>query len=467
MAKNKLNMHSNNLVNSNIEKIAALFPHCITESKNAKGELCRAVDFELLKQELAPYLVTGSQERYRLDWPGKRQAILEANTPIAKTLRPVRSESVNFDHSENLFIEGDNLDALKLLQESYLGKVKMIYIDPPYNTGNDFVYKDNFAQSTEDFLHDSEQIDADGNRLVANTESNGRFHSDWLTMMYSRLKLARNLLSDDGVIFISIDDNEQSNLKKICDEVFGEGNFVAQYIHKNNSTKNQANLVSVSTEYLFSFAKNKEHLKGKLWRIEKKGVNDIVNLYNKRKKEGMSIEEIDVEIKELYKKPKYSHLSRWNKIDETGIFVDADLSREGGYKGFTIKNPKTGKDCVVPNRGWGKSKEELLQLQKENLIWYGSPSTPPRMKSYIQGDDLVVPDNFFYFDNSVDTRWIRGTFGNTVFHNPKPIEMLKTIISMIHTNPNDLILDFFAGSATTAHAVMQLNAEEAKIRGGG
>ena len=214
---NKLKMHSPNLVDTNIEKISALFPNCITESKDENGELKKAVDFDLLKQELSQILVEGEQERYRLDWVGKKEAILTANAPIAKTLRPCREESVNFDKTENLFIEGDNLEALKLLQENYLGKVKMIYIDPPYNTGNDFIYEDDFAETTNEFFERSNQVDEEGNRLIANAESNGRFHSDWLSMMYSRLKLARNLLKDEGLIIVAIGEAEVSNLRKILD----------------------------------------------------------------------------------------------------------------------------------------------------------------------------------------------------------------------------------------------------------
>ena len=232
----KLKMHSPNLVDANIEKIAALFPNCITETKDENGELKKAVDFDLLKQELSQILVEGEQERYRLDWVGKKEAILTANAPIAKTLRPCREESVNFDSTENLFIEGDNLEALKLLQENYLGKIKMIYIDPPYNTGNDFIYEDDFAESTDAFFERSNQVDDEGNRLVANFDSKGRFHSDWLSMMYSRLKLARNLLKDSGVIFISIDENEVENLKKICDEIFGEKNFIANMIWQSRTS---------------------------------------------------------------------------------------------------------------------------------------------------------------------------------------------------------------------------------------
>ncbi|MGH1401771.1 MAG: site-specific DNA-methyltransferase, partial [Acinetobacter tandoii] len=250
----KLKMHSPNLVDGNIEKIAALFPNCITETKDENGELKKAIDFDLLKQELSQVLVEGEQERYRLDWVGKKESILTANAPIAKTLRPCREESVNFDTTENLFIEGDNLEALKLLQENYLGKVKMIYIDPPYNTGNDFIYEDDFAESTDEFFERSNQTDDEGNKLVANTDSNGRFHSDWLSMMYSRLKLARNLLRDEGVIFISIDENEIVNIRKICDEVFGENNFVEQFIWiKKTNPPNNVVIGSVH-EYIVSYA---------------------------------------------------------------------------------------------------------------------------------------------------------------------------------------------------------------------
>ncbi|PPE76905.1 site-specific DNA-methyltransferase, partial [Kaistia algarum] len=253
----KLKMHSPNLVDANIEKIAALFPNCITETKDENGELKKAVDFDLLKQELSQILVEGEQERYRLDWVGKKEAILTANAPIAKTLRPCREESVNFDKTENLFIEGDNLEALKLLQENYLGKVKMIYIDPPYNTGNDFIYEDDFAESTDAFFEKSNQVDEEGNRLIANTDSNGRFHSDWLSMMYSRLKLARNLLTENGVIVASIDDNEINSLKNLFNEIFGENNFLAQIVwEKIYTTKNDSAQFSNSHEYLLIFAKN-------------------------------------------------------------------------------------------------------------------------------------------------------------------------------------------------------------------
>ena len=252
-----LKMHTANLVAKNIEKLTALFPNCITETRNEQGEIIKGVDFDLLRQELSTVLVEGEQERYTLNWVGKKESILAANAPIAKTLRPCREESVNFDTTENLFIEGDNLDALKLLQENYLGKVKMIYIDPPYNTGKDFIYSDNFAENTEEFFIRSNQIDEDGNRLIANTESNGRFHSDWLSMMYSRLRLARNLLRDDGVIFISIDDNELANLKRICDEIFSESNFVSSLIW-SLGTGTQAGHFTRAHETILVYFKDKK-----------------------------------------------------------------------------------------------------------------------------------------------------------------------------------------------------------------
>lgn len=255
----KLKMHSQNLTEANIDKLAELFPNCITEARDAAGELKKAIDFDLLRQELSFSIVEGAQERYQLNWPGKREALLAANAPIAKTLRPFRDESVDFDSTQNLFIEGDNLDVIKLLQESYLGKVKVIYIDPPYNTGRDFIYDDDFKDDTESYLLRSNQADDSGLRIVANTEANGRFHSDWLTMIYSRLRLARNLLRDDGVVFISIDDNEVDNLRKVCSEVFGEENFVAQVIwQKVFSPKNSARWFSEDHDYVLVYAKSKD-----------------------------------------------------------------------------------------------------------------------------------------------------------------------------------------------------------------
>ena len=455
----KLKMHSLNKVDDNIKKIGALFPNCVTERKNAAGKVEYAIDFDMLKQELSDIVVEGKEERYQFTWPDKKKAILAANAPISDTLRPCREESVDFDNTQNLYIEGDNLAVLKLLQETYLGKIKMIYIDPPYNTGNDFVYNDDFAESAEEYLAHSGQFDEEGNRLVANTESNGRFHTDWLNMIYPRLKLAKDLLADDGVIFISIDDCEVDNLRKVCDELFGNDNFIAHVIHKNNSMKNQSKYVGVTTEFVLIYAKNLTVLKEKApeWRIRKKGTADVKKMFVSLKEQGLR------QILAMYSRPKYSHLGRWNKVDENGVFTDKDLSRSNGYKDYTIINPITGKPCLIPNRGWAKTKAELLDLQKKGMIWYGDDKTPPREKSYLTDEADSVFDNYLYIDTSIDKKMLDSLFAASVFEFPKPVEMISTFLQLC-TKDGDIILDFFSGSATVAHAVMQLNAEDGSNR---
>lgn len=453
-------MESFDLVTQNVEKIGALFPNCITESVDKNGKPRKAINFDLLRQMLSDDVIEGD-EAYEFTWVGKKASVVEANKPIRKTLRPCVEESKDWDTTGNLYIEGDNLEVLKLLQESYLGKVKMIYIDPPYNTGNDFIYRDNFTQSFEEYDIQIGLFDDEDNRLFKNTDSNGRFHSDWCSMMYSRLMLARNLLSDDGVIFISIDDNEVDNLRKISDEIFGADNFIAHIIHKNNSMKNQSKYIGVSTEFVLIYSKNYIYLNehSEPWRSSKKGIKDVVNMFNKLKSEGESLEKIHEEIMEMYSRPKYAHLSRWNKVDEKGVFTDKDLSRSNGPKNYTIINPTTGQECPIPGRGWGKSYEELLNLQKENRIWYGDPTTPPRQKSYITDGNESVYDNFVFADTSIEKRNLEEMFGAVVFDFPKSVEMLYTFIELC-TGKNDVILDFFSGSSTTAHAIMQLNAED-------
>ena len=462
----KLKMHSLDGVERNIERIGKLFPNAITEVIRG-GKVEHAIDFDVLRQELSDSIVEGREERYQFTWPDKKKAMLAANAPITATLRPVVVDSVGKDgtpggfDSENLYIEGDNLEVLKLLQETYLGKVKMIYIDPPYNTGNDFVYEDDFAQSADEYMENSGQYDEEGNRLVTNTESNGRFHTDWLNMIYTRLKLAKDILSDDGVIFISIDDNEVDNLRKCCDEIYGNQNFIAHIIHKNNSMKNQSKYVGISTEFVLIYAKDITVLNEKQgsWRTKKKGAADINATFNKLKDKGLPLDIIREEIMEMYSRPKYAHLSRWNKVDDKGVFKDADLSRSNGPKNYTIINPHTGKECPIPNRGWGKSYEELLRLQKEDLIWYGDENTAPGMKSYLTEDSESVFDNFVFADTASDKKMIDKMFGKAVFEFPKSIEMMKQLISLC-AKESDVILDFFSGSATTAHAVMKLNAED-------
>lgn len=455
----KLRMMSMDNVQMNVEKIQKLFPNAVTEVLR-DGKPTLAIDFDVLKQELSAELIDDKEERYQMTWPDKKKSILLANTPISATLRPCKDESVDFDHTQNLYIEGDNLDVLKLLQETYLGKIKMIYIDPPYNTGNDFVYNDDFKVESEEWSEMSGDYDDQGNRLVQNTESNGRFHTDWLNMIYPRLKVAKDLLSDDGVIFISIDDNEVDNLRKVCDELFGNDNFIAHIIHKNNSMKNQSKYVGVSSEFVLVYAKNTASLLSfqPEWRIKKKGAADINNAFKRMKEQGLSIDEIRNEIHEMYSRPKYAHMSRWNKVDEFGVYKDADLSRANGPKDYTIINPNTGKPCPIPKRGWGKSYEELLKLQNNNLIYYGDGSTAPGLKSYLTEESESVLDNFIYADSSVDKRTLDAMFGASVFDYPKPIELLKQLLALC--TEDDIILDFFSGSATTAHAVMQLNAED-------
>lgn len=439
---------SNDWNNERLQNLKQMFPDWFT----SEGSL----NIDEVKKTVNPDSVNET-ERYEFRWFGKSQAKRNAFTPSNATLVFDEERSISPQTSENLIIEGENLEVLKLLSGSYREKIKCIYIDPPYNTGKDFVYSDNFAQDKKAYWEDIESTE-EGVKIDTNSDNDGRYHSNWLNMMYSRLLVARQLLREDGLIFISIDDKEVHNLRKLCDEVFGTENFIAKYVHKNNSTKNQAKLVSVSTEYFYCFSKNKEALKNVEWRILKKGAKDISNLFIKLKKEGLSLDKIDAEIKELYKRPKYSHLSRWNKVDEKGVFKDADLSREGGSKDYTIINPETNIPCVIPERGWGKSHEELIRLQTENLIWYGDENTPPGMKDYINADDMSVPDNFWYYDNSIDTRWIKSTFGALIFENPKPVEMIRNIIEM-STKEEDIILDYFGGSGTTGHSIFELNEE--------
>ncbi|MDR2880354.1 MAG: site-specific DNA-methyltransferase [Azoarcus sp.] len=321
----KLKMHSPNLSKDNIAYIRDRFPGCVTEARGEDGEVTLAVDFEQLRQELSTVVVEGPQERYHLDWPGKREALLMANAPIAKTLRPCRDESVNFDTTKNLFIEGDNLDALKLLQETYLGKVKLIYIDPPYNTGRDFIYDDDFSDDVESYLHQSNQTDAMGGRLVANTEANGRFHSDWLSMIYPRLKLARNLLLENGAILISIDDNEVDNLRKICDEVFGRDNFVGQVVWQR-SKKGDSKLIAKVHEYMLCYVRDKEAvLANGPWRRPKEGAEQVLAKYSElRSSLGNNHDEIRNGIQSWYKHlsnddPRKAH-KHYNWSDDRLVF---------------------------------------------------------------------------------------------------------------------------------------------------
>ena len=425
----KLKMHSPNKVDENIEKIGKLFPNCLTEVKDENGNVVPAIDFDMLRQELSSVIVEGNEERYQFTWPDKKKSILLANAPIAETLRPCREESVDFDNTENLYIEGDNLDVLKLLQETYLGKIKMIYIDPPYNTGNDFVYEDDFAESADEYLSNSGQFDADGNRLVQNTESNGRFHTDWLNMIYPRLKLAKDLLSDDGIIFISIDDNEVSNMTKVCNEIFGESNFIGCFLWRKKSTStNVANaLASAQTDYQLCYAKNLSPIS-------------------------------------LNRRATTTDERTYPFSDEQGKFRIAIIEKKdsGDYARATMKFPILG---LLPREGkrWQIGEKTAREYEKNGRFIVDNGVV--KLKIYENEDKTTYSANptLLLDCGSTDSAAKETNIGlfnrAELFSNPKPTELLKHLVIM-GASTDSIILDFFSGSATTAHAVMQLNAKD-------
>ena len=329
----KMKMQTPDLADENFQKLAALFPNAVTETKDEDGNVVRAIDADVLRQEINTSVVEGPEERYQFTWPGKRESIRLAAVPIAATLRPCREESVDFDKTENIYIEGDNLDVLKLLRETYLGKVKMIYIDPPYNTGNDFIYKDDFSGDKGEFLFLDNQYDDQGNRLVQNTDSNGRFHTDWLNMLYPRLKVAKDMLAEDGVIFISIDENEIENVKSVCNEIYGSANFIATIVRNTNSSKNQSLFVSVSHEYCLVFAKDIEVLKTKhaenKWNVPKNNVKEYLDKVRQLKDMNMPTEEITEELKTLTKYPRFIDFTNYWYFDNRGLYRKDNI---GGVK---------------------------------------------------------------------------------------------------------------------------------------
>ncbi|HID16543.1 MAG TPA: site-specific DNA-methyltransferase, partial [Candidatus Atribacteria bacterium] len=403
-----------------------IFPNVVKEGK---------VDFELLKQLLSGYLIEDCRERYGLNWVGKKESILKANSKVSKTLRPIKEKSINFENTKNLYIEGDNFEVLKVIQESYLNKIKMIYIDPPYNTGKDFIYKDNFSKSKDEYLKEVESIDEDGVKLYKNTNSNGRFHSDWLSMMYERLLVARDLLREDGVIFISIDDNEVHNLRHLCDEVFGEENFVACFVwQKNFAPKNDNKYISISHEYILLYSKNKEMFKRNLLPRQDKHNKD-------------------------YSNPDNDPRGDW----ASGSMLATTFSEKGV---FEIVSPN-GKIHLPPKgRCWRFSKEKVKELIKDNRIWFGKEgNNVPRIKRFLfEMPRGIVPQSWLPYtevgSGQDGTQNTKKLFDNkVVFDFPKSVSLIKHFI-IIGTSKNDLILDFFSGSATTAHAVMELNAED-------
>ena len=453
------------LTSENIEKIAALFPNCITEmldeerSTPEKKVYKRAVNFELLKQMLSPDVVDGD-EAYEFTWVGKKAAIVEANKPIRKTLRPCVAESKDWDSTENLYIEGDNLEVLKLLQESYLGKVKMIYIDPPYNTGNDFIYADDFKMESEEWKVESGEWSEEGDRLFKNTDTNGRFHSDWCSMIYSRLMLARNLLSEDGVIFVSIDDGEQENLKRILNESFGESNFIATIVRNTNSSKNQSLFVSVSHEYCLIYAKNIETLKTKhaesKWSVPKNNINEYIAKVKQLQKEGLTLDEITEELKTLTKYPRFVDFTNYWYFDERGLYSKGDLGGVPNGNKQPLWNPITQSYDPVPPGGFRFNPEKLEQLSKEGRIHFHTDGSLPRIKRYLDENLNQRPKSIMSDDQRPDSSMMQEF--NTPFDNPKQLAFIKRVTGI--ADDDSIIFDFFSGSATTAHAVMQLNAED-------
>ena len=438
----KLNMHTPNLADENYKKLAALFPNAVTETVNENGEVVRAIDKDVLMQEISTTVVEGREERYQFTWPDKKKAVLAANAPISATLRPIKADSVAKDgtpggwDSENLYIEGDNLDVLKLLRETYLGKVKMIYIDPPYNTGNDFVYEDDFAEGTDSYMGRSGQYDEQGNQLVQNTDSNGRFHTDWLNMIYPRLRIAKDLLTDDGVIFISIDDNEDENLRKCCNEVFGEQNFVAQLIWERAfSPKNDARFISNSHDYVLMYAKDiNSFVIGRLPRTEEANA-------------------------------RYSNPDN----DPRGVWMSSDISVKtyNAACDYPITAP-SGRIIEPPaGRCWSLSKNAFLERLQDNRIWFGPDGDGvPRIKRFLTDlkHDGMAPTSIMFFKDvghsQEGAQEVSKLLDGGFFSGPKPQRLMQRLVTLANITKDSIILDFFSGSASTAHAVMSKNAED-------
>lgn len=486
----KLKMHTPNLTQENITRIRELFPGCVTEAHDENSQIRLVVDFDQLRQELSESIVEGPQERYHLNWPGKREALLTANAPIAKTLRPCRDESVDFDTTKNLFIEGDNLDALKLLQETYLGKVKMIYIDPPYNTGNDFIYEDDFAETNDAFLKRSNQKDEEGNRLVANTEANGRFHSDWLSMMYTRLKLAKNLLNDDGAIFISIDDNEGHNLKKMCDEIFGEDNFVANVAwQRTYSSRNDSTGIVNEVEHILIYGKQQDWSPNKLPRtdemnsIYKNPDNDdrawtssSITAPGAVTHQGMvyaiqhpftgeMIYPTTGRCWSLGQKQMLENLLKWCEYELKDI---GDVKERADVCGISINEIRPDVKAIVLSESLEISREKAQKVLERGRWPYfyftNGGKGGIRRKTHLEDLGGRLPTNFWSCKetghNDEAKKEIISLFDGTApFDTPKPTRLIDRILT-IATNKDSIILDFFSGSATTAHSVFKKNIED-------
>lgn len=490
----KLKMQTVNKADENFKKLAAMFPNAVTETIDENGEVVRAIDKDVLMQEISCKVIDGNEERYQFTWPDKKKSVLLANAPINKTLRPVRDDettptgadsegnpycssgSVDFDTTENLYIEGDNLEVLKLLQETYLGKIKMIYIDPPYNTGNDFVYEDDFVQSTDEYLENSGQFDDEGNRLVKNLDSNGRFHTDWLNMIYPRLKLSKDLLTDDGVIFISADDNEIENLKKMCDEIFGRSCFVDCITWNKRVPKNDNKGIGNIHEYILVY--NKSSLSSRQFTMLKDGLQEIYDLLETLKKRKTPIEEAEKELRNLYSKKGYDRgITLYNNLDDNyepwGKINMSWPNAETFGPRYDVIHPATNKPTKVPDRGWRWNETTFSsQLDYANVkkrfdgsyvcgnIWFASDeNTQPSSIKYLKDVSRMLLRSIISLksDGGIEVEKIFD--GKSFFSYPKPVSLLRLLLNSIEEK-EDYILDFFSGSATTAHAVMKLNAED-------
>ena len=465
-----LKMQTVNKADENFKKLVAMFPDAVTETIDENGEVVRAIDKDVLMQEISCKVVDGNEERYQFTWPDKKKSVLLANAPINKTLRPVRDDevtstgadsdgkpycssgSINFDNTENLYIEGDNLEVLKLLQETYLGKIKMIYIDPPYNTGHDFVYGDDFSQSTGEYLENSGQFDDDGNRMVQNTESNGRFHTDWLNMLYPRIKLSKSLLRDDGVIFISIDDNEIDNLKKICNEIFGEVNLVAEIPWQSRASIQNDTDFSVNHEYICVYAKNR--------RQENRRLKES-NYSEWHKKDSFVCKPLPLD-KNKFDNPDNDPRGLWKADPFDAPNVRPNLT-------YPVVNPNTGEEHLPPRgRHWRFLPAKFSSALEDNrIVWTNNGLGRPQLKVfYEEKKEFGSVDNSWFSADRIGTS-TNGTKelmklfdGSAFFDTPKPVSLLSKLITLANVEEDDIILDFFSGSATTAHAVMQLNAED-------
>lgn len=471
---------------ANYEALAALFPDAISETVDEDGTAIRAIDVNVLRQEINGHLVEGPEEAYHLDWPGKREALAYANRPTSNTLRPMIDDSESFDSTKNVFIEGDNLEAVKLLQESYLGQVKLIYIDPPYNTGGDLVYRDNFATLKQKYQVGAAQLDDEGNRLLSNPDTSGRYHSDWLSMIYPRLKVASRLLREDGVIMVSIDDTEQASLRRIMDQVFGERNFIAQLVWEKGR-KNDAKFFSVGHEYLLVYGKSQQHLRDlkTRWREEKPGAREIWDEYTRLREvhgdDDAAIEEaLSTWFSALPKSNPSKKWARYKRIDENGPWRDRDISWPGGDgPTYEVVHPVTGEPVKIPDGGWRYSNPAEMQRQiKLGLVEFRADHTePPFRKAHLRpvadegldiedrdGDGSLgeaelatqVRGSYFYKQSQVAVKHLRSLMGAKVFNNPKDHIELARLFEYVLNGSDGIVMDFFAGSGTTAEAVFEV-----------